>query len=133
MSKTSKTEGMSIQYRREVGMSTPNGIAMQTVAGSNASDFFQIELAEVIDIIYNTEHPDFASGSDIGKIKIRFIHEKGSDETELSWAYPINPYLVSYPIKHEAVYVINLLGTHFYIGNINYSGSTIGADFTKFL
>lgn len=121
MAKQNRTEGLSIQYRRDIGLSTPTGVVIQSVSGINGSDFLQIDSAEVIDIIYDTKHPDFVSNEDIGKIKIRFILEgKGTDETELAWAYPINPYLTSFPIKHEVVYIINMLGKYFYLGTVNY-------------
>lgn len=121
MAKQVRSEGMSLQYRRDIGLSTPGGIAMQSAVGINSSDFLQIDTAEVIDIIYNTNHPDFVSNEDIGKIKIRFtMFGKGTEETELSWAYPINPYIIQYPIKNEVVYIIKILDKYYYLGNVNY-------------
>lgn len=121
MSKRSRTEGISLQYRRDIGISSPEAIAQQMVAGNNVNDFYQIDTAEVIDVIYTPDHPDFISNEDIGKVKIRInVTQKGTDETELSWAWPINPYIVTYPVKHEVVYVLSLLGKYFYLGNVNY-------------
>ena len=122
IAKQVRSEGISIQYRRDIGLSTPGGTATQFTAGNNESNFLQIDTAEVIDVIYNTKHPDFVSNTDIGKIKIRFTGDgKGTDETQLSWALPINPYIISYPIKHEIVYVIHLAqgGEYFYLGNMS--------------
>lgn len=121
MAKQVRTEGISLQYRRGVGVSDPSAVAQQYSAGNSYSDFLQIDTAEVIDIIYNSDHPNYVSGEDIGKVKLRFITTgRGTDETELTWASPINPYIVSYPIIHEVVYVINILGKYFYLGNLNY-------------
>ena len=124
MSKSVRSEGVSLQYRRDMNMSTPSGTASQVAAGGNDSHFFQIDTAEVIDVIYNPNHTDFVSGADIGKIKVRLTKEgKGTEETEIPWMYPINPYLIQYPVKHEVVYIIKIVGKYYYLGNVSAEGN----------
>jgi len=121
MSKKISSEGTSIQYRREMSLINPSSVSNQIFAGNNQSEFYQVETGEVIDVIYSSDHPDFINNSDIGKAKIRIVSsEKTSDEENLSWALPLNPYLISFPLKHEVVVLINLLGKLFYITSLNY-------------
>lgn len=124
MARINRSEGSSLQYRRELNLNTPGSSAIQLFSGQNVSDFFQIDYAEVIDIIYDKNHPDYEVDSDIGKIKIRFVDNRAVDtDVELSWAYPINLNSVVYPIKGEIVYILTILGKQFYLGNINYHGN----------
>lgn len=121
MSKKISSEGTSIQYRREVSLINPSAVGNQIFAGNNPTEFYQVETGEVIDVIYDSNHPDFINNSDIGKVKVRIVSsEKTSDEENLSWALPLSPYLVSYPLKYEVVIVINLLGKLFYLNSLNY-------------
>ena len=52
MTQVNKSTGSSIQYRRDMGLSTPNSVFTSTNS-ADQSDFSQIETAEVIDIILN--------------------------------------------------------------------------------
>jgi|SRR3990167_1071398 len=123
MTQVNKSTGSSIQYRRDMGLSTPNSVFTSTNS-ADQSDFSQIETAEVIDIILNSKHVDFLGNDDIGKVKIKLIGlEKSNDEVNLTWAWPINSYLISYPVKHEIVHVIKLLGRFFYYGSLNYDNN----------
>jgi len=68
--------------------------------------FYEIEPAEVVDIILNTEHPEFNSWQDIGKIRFRFIYsQNGIDFEKLSWAKPLESNIKNYPLIHEVVLV----------------------------
>jgi hypothetical protein len=49
-------------------------------------EFFELEPAEVLDIIYDDTHPDFVSYEDIGKVRVRMLYSQknyGYDNVEL--------------------------------------------------
>jgi hypothetical protein len=116
-------EGSTIQLRREGGISSPGSIA-SLVNSTSGVVSIPIQAAEVIDVIYNSAHPEFQTVNDIGNAKVRFLYDrKTSDEVTLSWACPMNSNIVQYPLKGEIVYTLNFLGRLFYINSLNYSNN----------
>jgi len=94
--------------------------------GSNVPDlfFYELEPAEVIDIILDESHPNFETFSDIGKVKIRQIHSDfGKEIVLLPFARPIDVQLKRYPLKHELVIVTEYLGELYYSQRVNVHGS----------
>jgi len=116
-------EGSTIQLRREGGMSNPNSIASQ-VNSTSGIPVITLQPAEVIDVIYNSSHPDYQSPDSIGSAKVRFLYDrKSKDEVSLLWASPMNANIIQYPLKGEVVYTVNFLGRLFYINSLNYSNN----------
>lgn len=91
--------------------------------------FFELEAAEVIDIILS--EADLArSGikepklSDIGKAKVRMlISEHGKDISLLRFARPLDTQIKKYPLRHEIVIAVEYLGELYYTQTLNIFGS----------
>jgi len=71
-------------------------------------EFYELEPAEVVDIILSSDHPSYKSIEDIGKIQVRFIYSQTDEyynniDTQLSWATPLNYNIKCYPLLHEIV------------------------------
>jgi len=81
-----------------------------------------IQVAEVIDVIYSKKHKLYNDDNDIGKILYKriFLDESKDVNAKLYIAYPANFDIIQYPIKHEIVLIITALGKNFYILILNY-------------
>jgi hypothetical protein len=108
--------------RLNAGKDSPLSIdrGVQTVNDSNvrgpSEEFFQVEPAEVVDIILNDTHDLYDSeiedpSEQIGMIKVRrvFSDQDVADEERLPFAVPIDTHIKHYPIKHEIVLVTNYI------------------------
>lgn len=68
--------------------------------------FYELESAEVIDIILDPFHPEFTNWNDIGKIKARLINsEVNKDVQSLQWINPSTNGIKKFPLLHEIVIV----------------------------
>lgn len=104
---------------------TPTGLASGEYAANNpdssSGQFYELEAAEVMDVIYDEEHPNFVNYEDIGKAKLRMLNsEFNKPDEDLLWARPIEPNLRGYPLKHEIVVAVRYMGMFFYTNRINY-------------
>lgn len=86
------------------------------ILGMSAPDvkFFELEPAEVLDVILNDQHPSFSTYEDIGKIQVRLLYSQknygyGDNSAKLNWAKPGDANVKSYPLKHEIVIVANYI------------------------
>jgi len=88
--------------------------------GSPHYEFYELEAAEVIDIILDDTHPEFVEYSDIGKAKVRMvISENGKERSTLSWAKPLDSNIKSFPLLHEVVIVAQHLNELYYTQRMN--------------
>jgi hypothetical protein len=118
--KINRNLGVSIPYRNE-GLAIGSSLSSQVMSGGADKDFFQFEVAEVIDVIYSSSHPEYNTSEDIGKIKIRFVgKELGKDEQSLLWAFPSNSEFIKFPIRGEIVEVVSYFQRYFYLRILNY-------------
>ena len=90
--------------------------------------FYELEIAEVIDIIYNDEHEDFPKDdkdySYIGACKVRLLHSQYNAPDKLcAWVRPMESHIKQYPLRGEYVVVAEYLGDKYYTQNINLLGS----------
>lgn len=82
--------------------------------------FYELEPAEVIDIILDEKHPDYLDATDIGKAKIRLVvSDLGKSAEILPYAKPLNPQIRDYPLIHEIVIVAEYLGEYYYSSRLN--------------
>ena len=117
--KIDRNKGGSRYTRRVFGLNTSNENPSRDVGAPNF-DFFELEAAEVIDIILNDQHPDFVDYSDIGKAKIRFVNsEIGKDVGILSYAKPLDSGIKNFPLLHEVVIGVKYLGDLYYTQRLN--------------
>jgi len=113
-----KSSGGS-RYGNKQGIATQGTDPSRGIGAPNY-EFYELESAEVIDVILNEEHPDFETYEDIGKAKIRFItSEVGKEESLLSWAKPIDPNIKVYPLLHEIVIGAVLFSDLYYTQRLN--------------
>jgi len=99
---------------------------MGSSKGADASNiqFYELEAAEVLDIILSTDHPEYKTGDDIGKIKARLVNSEFNVKKEiLTWTTPIESNIKDYPLKGEYVIVGKYLGKNFYSQRINFNNS----------
>lgn len=75
----------------------------------------------VEDVIVNELHPEYSeNGSNIGMVKVRFIpDDRGVEESQLNWAYPLETSIREYPLRGELVLIFYSLGRFFYTRRIN--------------
>ena len=112
--KIDKNKGGTRYANRQIGLTTQDKNPGRDIGAPNY-EFYELEPAEVVDVILGEDHPDFESYADIGKAKIRYIHsEMGKDASLLSWARPVDANIKSYPLKHEMVIAVEWFGTLFY-------------------
>ena len=100
--------------------------------------FFELEPAEVVDIILDDSHPDYESGLDIGKIKARkVISQNGSGKGLLQWLRPMDTNIKQLPLIGEYVIVAEYFGMSFWsrivnirnsVNNNSLPGFSIGGD-----
>lgn len=79
--------------------------------------------AEVIDIILDENHSDYADYTDIGLIKFRFVNKSDtSDNSNIQFARPLSPYFKIYPIQTEVVNIFSHTSpnSQLYRGNSTY-------------
>jgi len=92
-------------------------------AATSHFEFYELEVAEVIDIILDDTHPEFENQGGyraIGKAKLRkVISEKDKETSTLSWAKPLDSNIKSFPLKHEVVITANYLNTLYYTQRMN--------------
>jgi hypothetical protein len=91
-----------------IGASTAsksNGLATSShLSNQKLGNFYELELAEVVDIILDDTHEEFEKWEDIGKVKIRLINsQRNVEEKYLRWAKPLNVNNKHFPLKYELV------------------------------
>ena len=102
-----------------IGLSTVESMPARGMATPHLI-FYEIEAAEVVDIILDENHPEYNSPLDIGKAKVRHvISDMGKDRALLPWAKTMNPQIKDYPLKHEVVITGEYLGQLYYFQRLN--------------
>tara|TARA_B100000131_G_scaffold214795_1_gene206530 strand:+ start:397 stop:1734 length:1338 start_codon:yes stop_codon:yes gene_type:complete len=99
-----------------------------TYGGAGAAmpdeNFFELEEAEVMQVCLNPGEPGWVKGTDLGKIKARYINsEQNVHQNDLKWAWPMNSNFRCYPIVGEIVVMAEYLGKRYYMHTINKRGS----------
>lgn len=118
-----KHQGRYIEPRRTLGVQT---VANSAVKTSHARyEFYEIEPAEVLDVITDDSHPSFEAWSDVGKVRFRFIHSdpKNIDPNLVRWARPVSANMRDYPVRHEVVLIAQYLGEWFWTCKLNLLGN----------
>jgi hypothetical protein len=88
--------------------------------GAAHYEFYELEPAEVIDVILDDTHPDFIEYVDIGKAKVRMVvSENGKERSTLSYAKPLDSNMKTYPLIHEVVIVVQYLSELYYTQRLN--------------
>ena len=108
----------TIDVNKDGGFSRRNAVGLSTLGESAARapdaprfEFYELEAAEVVDIILDSNHSNYSSPRDVGRAKVRPQHSfKDVDDNGLPWALPIDSNIKSYPLKHEIVVVANYTG-----------------------
>lgn len=81
----------------------------------------EFELAEVVDVIRDSSHPDYTANEDIGKAKVRRVFSQfDQDEDSLGYTQPMNGRLKSWPLEYELVLVTELNDKPFYLQTANW-------------
>ena len=91
-------------------------------AGTAVPDenFFELEEAEVMQVVLNPGDPGYKLGTDVGKIKARYINsEQNVHQNDLKWAWPMSTNFRCYPIVGEIVVMAEYLGKRYYMYTIN--------------
>ncbi len=79
------------------------------------------ELAEVIDVIRSSDHPDYTVNEDIGKAKVRrTVSEFNRDAASLGYAHPIKSRFKDFPLEYELVVVTKLNSKPYYFQTANW-------------
>ncbi|MBC8389695.1 MAG: hypothetical protein ISS28_05195 [Candidatus Cloacimonetes bacterium] len=87
------------------GLATVNN-AQTSINELPTLHFYELEPAEVIDIIIDDSHPDFKTYEDIGKVKVRLLYSGPQDDVDGSkcpWAKSLDSNIKNFPLKHEIV------------------------------
>ncbi|MBC8428533.1 hypothetical protein H8D04_01480 [bacterium] len=93
------------------------------------NEFYELELAEVMDVILDeedlTELSDGTKNWDtLGSISVRLLNsETDIPILSIPLTKPLDPNNYQYPLKGEYVILVNYLGTKYYIGMLNLTGN----------
>lgn len=124
MRRKTKLEGASLQYQSGFNLYSDSGAGSTQGGLTGGDEYYQFDAAEVIDVIYSKDHPEFKVNEDLGKAKIRLLdRQKDTAEDILIWAWPVNSAIIQYPLKREIVNLIQYLGRYFYVCPLNFSNS----------
>ena len=108
----SSSQSKTVATRGTRGLETTDSAGVSESTG----EFYELEVAEVISVILDSEHPDYISKRDIGKVKFRFVNsQRNKPKDELYLAKPWDANIQKYPLQHEAVVVGNYLGEYYYM------------------
>ena len=104
------------------------GTSHDSVSVSN-NRFYELEIAEVIDIIYDDKHPDFPKKekdySFIGAVKCRLLQSQYNAPDDMcGWVRPLDSNIKQYPLPGEYVVVAEYIGDLYYTQNLNILGSS---------
>lgn len=108
-----------------------NTLGLSTLEANNARStnaphylFYELEPAEVIDIILNENHEEYENQDRIiGKAKVRMIvSDFNKEELALPWAYPLDSNIKNFPLKHEIVIIARYLDRFYYTQKMNIDG-----------
>mgnify|MGYP001193518355 CR=1 FL=1 len=93
------------------------------------SKFYEIEVGEVIDVIYNQDDDEgtqYGTAVDVNKIQVRLLSsQRNVDTDDLKWIQPIDVSIRKLPLIGELVLVYDLHGNFFYgntlcnLGDVN--------------
>lgn len=132
-------------YKNRSGNSRPrgsNGLTTNTTSANTTTtqEFYELEAAEVLDVIRTSDHESFDSFVDIGKVKVRMTNSQFNRKASaIPWAKPIDPNIKSYPLKHETVVVGKYFGELYYMHRINFQNNVnhnentwVSINFDKF-
>jgi len=73
----------------------------------------EYEPAEVVDVIYNENHPRYSTNMDIGSIVFRRLFTDFNKKyNQLPIAKPSNPYIKIYPLRYEIVTIFESISAH---------------------
>lgn len=75
----------------------------------------------VVDVILNHMHPEYSrvDGHNVGTVKVRiFDVNHGADNSQLSYAFPIDPSMSSYPLIGELVLINKIRGNYYYSSKV---------------
>jgi hypothetical protein len=124
MRRKTKLQGASLQYNSGFNLYNDGDVSGLVSGVSGGDEYYQFDAAEVVDVIYNKQHPQFKENDDIGKIRVRLLdRQKDLGDDILTWAWPANSSCLAYPIKKEIVNLVQYLGRYFYIYSLNFSNS----------
>lgn len=113
-----KNKGTVQHSNQRFGLTTVESSSGRTDAPH--FEFYELEAAEVVDIILDDTHPDFVDYIDIGKAKVRMvISENGKEKSTLSYAKPLDSNIKSFPLLHEIVIVMQHLNELYYTQRLN--------------
>jgi len=113
------------------GLSSFTGVANLISNLKEPSQFYELEVGEVLDILLTEEDllerqpnvEDFPESNFlyIGMCKVRLLNsEQGVPEETLEWAFPLDGNIKTYPLIGEYVIVARYLETRFYSQNVNF-------------
>ena len=84
---------------------------------SEPSLFYELELAEVLDVINNSDHSDF-NGTNLGYIKVRMLQSQYNDEYSFVYCKPFYfGNILTIPLLNELIYVAKLNNPNFFDDN----------------
>ena len=113
------------------GLSSFTGVANLISNLKEPSQFYELEVGEVLDILLTEEDllerqpnvEDFPESNFlyIGMCKVRLLNsEQGVPEETLDWAFPLDGNIKTYPLIGEYVIVARYLETRYYSQNVNF-------------
>ncbi len=91
-------------------------------AGTATPDtqFYELEEAEVLQVVLNPGDKGYIKGTDLGKIKARYINsEQNVHKNDLKWAWPMSTNFRCYPIVGEIVIMAEFMGQRYYMHTLN--------------
>jgi len=123
MAYTSKTKP-SAQYTTGEGRPVLSAANKEPQSIPQQAKFYELEAAEVADIILDENHPDYIKVDDIGSAKLRLMATDFDKPKEfLEWYQYIDTNIKEYPLIGEYVVACTYMGINWYQQTINLMGS----------
>ena len=113
-----------------VSLQTARGLIQESRAQQTTEEFYELELAEVIDVLLDEDElPELEDGSGknweaLGAVLARGIYsEKHKTVDGISLAFPLNPNENNYPLRGENVVIVDYMDKRFYTTLVNFFNS----------
>jgi hypothetical protein len=111
----SSFQSMASSFQKMVG---PSGQGAGTAVPD--TQFYELEEAEVLQVVLNPGDQGYVKGTDLGKIKARYVNsEQNVHQNDLKWAFPMSSNFRCYPIVGEIVIMAEFMGQRYYMHTLN--------------
>jgi hypothetical protein len=121
----SKNSGGNVSIANNItSLTSAATSAIVSKGTTDAAEFYELEIGQVIDIILSPDHPKYEKTIVQDNLGVAFIRltesQKNVQNDALTVAYPLDSTFKKYPTLNELVVVVKYMNTWFYDNTLNY-------------